>query len=598
MESRFGEVRKVHVVYFLSRDGNVEHPHLIKVHPVVRNGVRLKDVKRWLSNLRGKDMPNSFSWSYKRRYKNGYVWQDLCDNDLITPICDNEYILKGSEITGVHTDRCTRGDKTPTQLKSLEGLQNKNQLQQISKGMLDNSPKPLQNNEDLQNYSEVESCKEIQNLKECNNIIISDYTEENDGVIPVEYTTKRSGNTPSKSLNNSGEVIKVYKAFRSNSTGPRLDASTQTGESKRLNSDKQESPPLLDLAEALNSRESTVNRKSPDKKNLPQVAASEEQRFSSATKFSCMRNDVILSANSANKSSSSSKVVSRQAKAKTMVASHVLRQLFSCGGIETRDSGIRSVKALSFNSASTETESRSNDSTVKSQSSTPKKNAESNDSAVKSQPTLTNSVCFSELLSVEKMPAVTKCEQSDSKSNLVDGGLLDSKRQSSDVLDDATLSQKSSRVSSGECYSEKNIVDIHSTESNSYYQVELNANPETSPTDGGDQVHKYLIKASPSSRIEKGSRSPSVHLEDLSYQTALLSPKNDSKSSRKIKTPEGISSNTNTPTSNVKQNVESNCLQCGRAFRADYLKAHSKYCRGLRNGKKETKATNKVILAK
>jgi hypothetical protein len=33
-----------------------------------------------------------------RRYKKGYVWQDLLDDDLITPISDNEYVLKGSEI--------------------------------------------------------------------------------------------------------------------------------------------------------------------------------------------------------------------------------------------------------------------------------------------------------------------------------------------------------------------------------------------------------------------------------------------------------------------------------------------------------------------
>lgn len=42
-------------------------------------------------------MPGAFSWSYKRRYKNGYVWQDLLDDDLITPVSDNEYVLKGSQ---------------------------------------------------------------------------------------------------------------------------------------------------------------------------------------------------------------------------------------------------------------------------------------------------------------------------------------------------------------------------------------------------------------------------------------------------------------------------------------------------------------------
>ncbi|CAI9103264.1 OLC1v1001718C3 [Oldenlandia corymbosa var. corymbosa] len=93
------EVRRLHVIYFLSRKGRIEHPHLIRVHHLSRNGVHLRDVKRWLAELRGKDMPESFAWSYKRRYRSGYVWQDLLDEDLITPISDNEYVLKGSEIS-------------------------------------------------------------------------------------------------------------------------------------------------------------------------------------------------------------------------------------------------------------------------------------------------------------------------------------------------------------------------------------------------------------------------------------------------------------------------------------------------------------------
>ncbi|KAI3444917.1 hypothetical protein Pfo_001582 [Paulownia fortunei] len=102
MEAQSGaEVRRLHIVYFLSRKGRIEHPHLIRVHHLSRNGVRLRDVKRWLGELRGKEMPESFSWSYKRRYKTGYVWQDLLDDDLITPISDNEYVLKGSEISSI-----------------------------------------------------------------------------------------------------------------------------------------------------------------------------------------------------------------------------------------------------------------------------------------------------------------------------------------------------------------------------------------------------------------------------------------------------------------------------------------------------------------
>ncbi|XP_020255168.1 uncharacterized protein LOC109832142 [Asparagus officinalis] len=90
------QFRRANIVYFLSRNGTVEPPHLIRVRHFHDNGVHLRDVKRWLAELRGKDMPDSFSWSYKRKYKSLYVWQDLKDGDLITPIADNEYVLKGS----------------------------------------------------------------------------------------------------------------------------------------------------------------------------------------------------------------------------------------------------------------------------------------------------------------------------------------------------------------------------------------------------------------------------------------------------------------------------------------------------------------------
>ncbi|KAL0723905.1 hypothetical protein Bca4012_038504 [Brassica carinata] len=102
MESNIGgagEVRRVKLVYFLSsRSGRVDQPHLLSVHHISRNGVFLRDVKRWLAGVRGNAMPDQYCWSCKRRYKNGYVWQDLLDDDLITPISDNEYVLKGSEI--------------------------------------------------------------------------------------------------------------------------------------------------------------------------------------------------------------------------------------------------------------------------------------------------------------------------------------------------------------------------------------------------------------------------------------------------------------------------------------------------------------------
>ncbi|XP_065872981.1 protein SOSEKI 1 [Euphorbia lathyris] len=103
-----GEVRRIHIIYLLSRMGRVEHPHLIRVHHLNRNGVYLRDVKRWMSDLRGKDISETFAWSYKRRYKNVFVWQDLLDDDLITPISDNEYVLKGSQILPLPSDDCEK----------------------------------------------------------------------------------------------------------------------------------------------------------------------------------------------------------------------------------------------------------------------------------------------------------------------------------------------------------------------------------------------------------------------------------------------------------------------------------------------------------
>lgn len=41
-KGNIGEVRRLHIVYFLSRMGRIEHPHLIRVHHLTRNGVYLR----------------------------------------------------------------------------------------------------------------------------------------------------------------------------------------------------------------------------------------------------------------------------------------------------------------------------------------------------------------------------------------------------------------------------------------------------------------------------------------------------------------------------------------------------------------------------
>ncbi|KAJ6948036.1 hypothetical protein NC651_002403 [Populus alba x Populus x berolinensis] len=91
--------RRVPVVYYLSRNGQLEHPHFMEV-PLSSNdgGLYLRDVINRLDLLRGKGMAGLYSWSSKRSYKNGFVWHDLADNDFIHPAHGHEYVLKGSEL--------------------------------------------------------------------------------------------------------------------------------------------------------------------------------------------------------------------------------------------------------------------------------------------------------------------------------------------------------------------------------------------------------------------------------------------------------------------------------------------------------------------
>ncbi|KAF8402845.1 hypothetical protein HHK36_010936 [Tetracentron sinense] len=90
--------RKVPVVYYLSRNGQLEHPHFMEVPLSSSEGLYLRDVVNRLNILRGKGMTNMYSWSSKRSYKNGFVWHDLSENDYIYPAHGQEYVLKGSEL--------------------------------------------------------------------------------------------------------------------------------------------------------------------------------------------------------------------------------------------------------------------------------------------------------------------------------------------------------------------------------------------------------------------------------------------------------------------------------------------------------------------
>ncbi|CAL5090346.1 unnamed protein product [Urochloa decumbens] len=88
----------VTVVYYLCRSGrHLEHPHLMEMHLASPNhALYLRDVIRRLDALRGKGMATMYSWSCKRRYKTGFVWHDVLEDDMLLPAQGSEYVLKGS----------------------------------------------------------------------------------------------------------------------------------------------------------------------------------------------------------------------------------------------------------------------------------------------------------------------------------------------------------------------------------------------------------------------------------------------------------------------------------------------------------------------
>ncbi|KAI3824457.1 hypothetical protein L1987_05917 [Smallanthus sonchifolius] len=112
-------LKKVQVVYYVSKNGELEHPHIVEVTHLVHHHLRLKDVLERLSVLRGRGMPSLYSWSCKRMYKSGYVWNDLGENDVILPSQGHEYVLKASQLVFPSPDKHLHGQMDVPKRKAL-----------------------------------------------------------------------------------------------------------------------------------------------------------------------------------------------------------------------------------------------------------------------------------------------------------------------------------------------------------------------------------------------------------------------------------------------------------------------------------------------
>ncbi|KAG8646389.1 protein SOSEKI 1 isoform X2 [Manihot esculenta] len=290
-----GEVRRLHIIYFLSHMGRIEHPHLIRVHHLNRNGVYLRDVKRWMADLRGKEMPEAFSWSYKRRYKNGYVWQDLLDDDLITPISDNEYVLKGSEIfPTTHFDTTGSGENRASIFKNDKHVE--------------------VGNEDKQEEQERSSTKEDNQISPDTSIDIS--------------------------MKTSSEIYHESPVFSS-------ERSTLTQDSLKRPDDSHEEE--MEKFESLSSSSfysNLLGKKKEKKKNKKKT----NSEASSHNEEDIDRSSSSIEKMGSPSSSSSPQSQSQFAKSKSYSseASKMLRNLMTCGAADTNDAALITINKSSL----------------------------------------------------------------------------------------------------------------------------------------------------------------------------------------------------------------------------------------------------------
>ncbi|XP_045806400.1 protein SOSEKI 3-like isoform X2 [Trifolium pratense] len=191
--------RKVPVVYYLCRNRQLEHPHFMEVPISSPDGLFLRDVIDKLDALRGRGMASLYSWSCKRSYKNGYVWHDLSEDDLIQPAHGNEYVLKGSELF------CESNSDHFSPISNVK-------LQRLKR-----LPEPVS----CRSHDEASSSSSM-NEREGRN-------SHEDEVSPSQHTgssdvspESRDGNSDSQSLS-----LTEYKIYKTDGSA---DASTQTEE--------------------------------------------------------------------------------------------------------------------------------------------------------------------------------------------------------------------------------------------------------------------------------------------------------------------------------------------------------------------------------
>ncbi|KAG9449524.1 hypothetical protein H6P81_009489 [Aristolochia fimbriata] len=309
------QARKVPVVYYLCRNRHLEHPHFIEVPLSSPEGLYLRDVIDRLNILRGKGMPALYSWSCKRSYKNGFVWHDLSEDDLILPAHGNEYVLKGSELV----------EESPSERSHQNSgikLQNQKSL-----------PEAASSRSQETSFSSSSIIEKSNRCSQEENLSLVPSRPSSCDISPESRTAKYKDHSWSGSL--SLTEYKVYKADRA------ADASTQTDDrgSRARNRDTCTRGVSTDELSDLDYHEKRQSRV-PQKENAelnrgeispPPSSSSTSSGGKTETLESLIRADV-------NKINSFRILEEEQVRVPTKLkASNVLMQLISCGSINVKD---------------------------------------------------------------------------------------------------------------------------------------------------------------------------------------------------------------------------------------------------------------------
>ncbi|KAD5803383.1 hypothetical protein E3N88_14743 [Mikania micrantha] len=237
--------RKVPVLYYLCRNRQLEHPHFIEVPIVSPDGLYLRDVIEKFDSLRGKGMASMYSWSCKRSYKNAFVWNDLCEDDLVVPAHENEYILKGSELVVEHNS----GRFGPARSIKSQSLEQLNEPpSSITQDVYSSSSKMI--GKKIKTSQEDENCDNLTRYKIYKSTHgIADASTQTDEHVKVQETSRRSfliddgpveSTTTNSPPSSSGACSSAYKTDTLESLMKADNSDFKTSEKHQEEEEKQE----------------------------------------------------------------------------------------------------------------------------------------------------------------------------------------------------------------------------------------------------------------------------------------------------------------------------------------------------------------------